>query len=138
MRAAQSTYASAVERAQAGVGCDDLPSSGGYLISAMNWSGASLEAVLRWMGVSKQAVSQSVDLLVLRGYLRRAEDPQDRRKVNLVLTPRGRAAASAAKSAIKAVDVAARARVGAGLFTNTRTTLIALMEMGRRPDQRRR
>jgi DNA-binding HxlR family transcriptional regulator len=140
MRAAQTAYVSAVERAQSAIGCDDLPSSGSFIISAMNWSNASLDAVLHWMGVSKQAVSQSVDLLVVRGYLSRAQNPRDRRRVNLVLTDRGRAAASVAKSAIGTVDRALRDRVGARSVRDTRKTLIALMaighESGRRPKQR--
>ena len=138
IRSAQTAYVAAIERAQAAIGCDDLPSSGSYILSAMNWADASLESVLRWMGVSKQAVSQSVDLLVVRGYLKREEDPHDRRRVTLVLTPRGRAAARAAKSGNESVDRELRARVGATSVAHARAAMVALMTIGRSSSRRRR
>ena len=71
LQAARTTYARAVDAAHARIGCDDLPSTGAYILGAMHWSGASLESVIRWMGVTKQAVSQADDTLVLRGYMER-------------------------------------------------------------------
>ena len=131
LQAGRSAYANAVRHAQSRIGCDDLPAAGSFIISAMHWSDASLEAVIRWMGVTKQAVSQSVDLLVVRGYLERSHDRADRRRVNLSLTERGRAAGRAARSAIERVDRELRARVGAQKFAHTRATLVALLEMDR-------
>ncbi len=129
--AARSTYSRAVVAAQSRIGCKDLPGTGGFIISAMHWSGASLESVIRWMGVSKQAVSQAVDTLVVRGYLERTRDPSDHRRVNLNLTDRGRAAGKAARSAIERIDRELHDRVGARRITDARATLIALLEMGR-------
>ena len=131
LRAAGSTYARAVRRAQSHIGCDDLPATGGYIISAMHWSGASLDAVIRWMGVTKQAVSQAVDTLVVRGYLERAHDPSDRRRINLVLTQRGRAAGRAARSATERVDRVLQGRVGAQKVAHARAALVTLLEMDR-------
>jgi DNA-binding MarR family transcriptional regulator len=131
LRSAQDVYANAAERALSLAGYDDLPRAGSFIVSAMNWSNASLEAVIRWMGVSKQAVSQSVDSLVVRGYLERAHDAHDRRKVNLVLTERGRGAGDAAKSAVEGVDTQLRSRVGPQRIAQTRETLAALTVMGR-------
>jgi DNA-binding MarR family transcriptional regulator len=130
LRSAQDTYADAVDLALATAGYDDLPRSGSFIVSAMNWSNASLEAVIRWMGVSKQAVSQSVDSLVVRGYLERVHDSHDRRKVNLVLTERGKGAGDAARSAIEGVDKRLRSRVGRGRIRQARETLAALVLMG--------
>jgi DNA-binding MarR family transcriptional regulator len=127
LRAAQRTYTEAVDRAQSKIGCDDLPQSGAYILSAMHWTGASLDAVLRWMGVTKQAVSQAIDTLVVRGYLERSEDPEDRRRIKLVLTARGRAAGAAARSAIGLVDRRLGAKVGAQRIAATRATLAALI-----------
>ncbi len=128
--AARSTYSRAVAAAQSRIGCEDLPGTGVFLISAMHWSGASLESVIRWMGVSKQAVSQAVDTLVARGYLERTQDPTDRRRVNLSLTERGRAAGKAARSAIERIDRELQDRVGVRRIAEARATLIALLEMG--------
>lgn len=129
LRAAQRTYADAVERAHAKLGFDDLPATGDYIINAMNWSGASLEAVTAWMGVSKQAVSQTVDTLVVRGYLQRTPDRRDRRRVNLALTPRGRKAGTAARTAILRVDEELGSRLGLGTVAKTREALAELIRM---------
>jgi DNA-binding MarR family transcriptional regulator len=137
LQSARDTYSNAVRRELSRIGCDDLPSTGSVIISAMHWSDASLEAVIRWMGVTKQAVSQAVDTLVVRGYLERSSDPSDRRRVNLCLTLRGRSAGRAARSAIERVDRELRGRVGAEKVADARATLVALLEMNRGPRKRR-
>ena len=110
--ATRGTYTEAIRRAQAKIGCDDVPASGEFILNAMEWTGASLDAVVRFMGVTKQAVSQSVEMLVDRGYLERGRDPSDRRRVTLSLTARGHAAGVAGRAAIGQVDQQLRARVG--------------------------
>jgi DNA-binding MarR family transcriptional regulator len=131
IRAARRPYGMAVRRAQEAIGCDDLPRAGGFILTTMSWSDASVESVVQWMGVSKQAVSQVLDRLVVRGYLERKQDLRDRRRVRLVLTERGRAAAAAARTAIEAVDRQLVTRVGRPRITQTRATLEALIEIGR-------
>lgn len=132
LQAARTSYSHAIEAAQVRIGCDDLPATGSYIISAMHWSGASLEAVIRWMGVTKQAVSQAVDTLVVRGYLERSHDPSDRRRVNLSLTERGKEAAKAARLAIERIDRELQHRVGARRVADARATLVTLLEMDRK------
>ncbi len=132
LHATRGTYTAAIQRAQAKVGCDDVPASGEPILSAMEWSGASLEEVIRRLGVTKQAVSQSVETLVARGYLERARDSSDRRRVTLSLTPRGRIAGKAARAAIEQVDRDLQARVGADSIRRTRETLVALLEVKRK------
>jgi DNA-binding MarR family transcriptional regulator len=127
--ATRGTYTEAVRQAQAKVGFGDVPASGEFILSAMEWSGASLESVVRWMGVTKQAVSQAVEMLVDRGYLERSHDPSDRRRVNLSLTERGHGAGRAARTAIEQVDRELRARVGPEGIAHTRRTLVALREI---------
>jgi DNA-binding MarR family transcriptional regulator len=127
--ATRGTYTEAVRQAQAKVGCGDVPASGEFIISAMEWSGVSIESVVRWMGVTKQAVGQAVEMLVDRGYLERSHDPSDRRRVNLSLTERGHIAGRAARTAIEQVDRELRARVGPEGIAHARTTLIALREI---------
>lgn len=126
------TYTAAVQRAQAGVGCGDIPASAEIILNAMEWSGASLEAVVRFLGITKQAVSQIVETLVARGYLERARDPEDRRRVRLSLTERGHLAGRAGRAGIARVDRELLARVGPRSIASTRATLIALLEIKRR------
>ena len=127
--ATRGTYTEAVRQAQAKIGCDDVPASGEFILSAMGWGGASLESVIRSMGVTKQTAGQAVDMLVERGYLERSHDPSDRRRVNLALTDRGRAAGRAARTAIEQVDSDLLARVGPESIAHTRATLISLREI---------
>ncbi len=131
LHATRGTYTAAIQHAQAKVGCGDIPASGEPILSAMEWSGASLESVVRWLGVTKQAAGQAVDVLVARGYLERIRDPSDRRRVNLSLTDRGRNAGRAARGAIEQVDRDLRARVGDESIAHARKTLIALREIKR-------
>ena len=130
--ATRGTYTGAVRRAQAKLGYKDVPGSGEFILSAMEWSGASVESIIRRLGVSKQAVSQAVDALVVRGYLERARDPADRRRVKLSLTDRGHAAGRAARRAIEQVDRELLARVGREGIAGARATLLALLEIKRK------
>jgi DNA-binding MarR family transcriptional regulator len=127
--ATRGTYTEAVRRAQAKVGCGDVPASGEFILNAMEWSGASFDAVVRFMGVTKQAVSQSVEMLVDRGYLERGRDPSDRRRVTLSLTARGHIAGKVGGAAIQQVDRELRARVGTTSVAHARATLVALLEI---------
>lgn len=125
------TYTNAVQRAQAKVGCADVPASGEPILSAVIWGTGSLETIIRGLGVTKQTAGEAVEMLVARGYLERTRDPSDRRKVNLSLTGRGRAAGKAARAAIEEVDRELLARVGPESITHTRETLLALLEIKR-------
>ena len=138
LHATRGTYTDAVHRAQAKIGYGDVPASGEFILSAMGWSDASLETVIRWLGATKQAVGQTVETLESRGYLERARDLSDRRRVNLVLTDRGRAAANAARTAIEEVDRKLRDRVGSDSIAHARATLVALIEVKRESLERDR
>jgi len=84
------------------------------------------------LGVSKQAAGQLVDVLVLRGYLERTVDPQDRRKLTINLTERGRAAAAAQNVALKKIDAELVAKVGPENVNCTRQTLAILIHLDNR------
>jgi len=58
----------------------------------------------RALGVTEQVVSQTVDVLVRRGYLERQADPADRRRSLLELTERGRQLVEAVLAGIDEVD----------------------------------
>ena len=88
-----------------------------------------MESIVKFMGVSKQAVSQSVEMLVDRGYLERGRDPSDRRRVTLSLTERGHAAGRAGKTAIEQVDRELQAAVGRTAIVHARSVLAALLEI---------
>ena len=127
IRTSRLTYGRAMRAALADVGCDDIPSNGMFVIGAIARDGAPLSEIIRGLGVSKQAAGQLIDTLVLRGYVERDTDPQDRRRLTLKLTERGLAAAAAQGEAIDRLDADLLARVGAGHVASTRETLAALI-----------
>jgi len=129
LRAARGTYRAAVREALAGSGFDDLPRDGSYVLSAIARGGVPLAEVIAALGVSKQAAGALVDSLVVRGYLDRAVDPADRRRLVVSLTDRGGAAAACVRSAVAAVDEALEAAVGPEQVRCTRAALTALVSL---------
>lgn len=138
LRHARATYGSAMRRALEVAGYDDIPKNGLYVIGglALGHADIPLALLIRDLRLSKQGAGQLVDTLVARGYLKRATDQEDRRRLLVTLTDRGRAAAAAQAVARERIDAALLARVGAECIEHTRRALAALTEMacwGERP-----
>ncbi len=131
LRAARAAYASAIREALTGAGYDDVPRNGVYVIGAIAHAGAPLGRIIKELGISKQAAGQLVDALVVRGYLDRSVDAEDRRRLTVTLTERGRAVASASASAIARLDAELVKQVGVESIEHTRATLAVLAERGR-------
>jgi DNA-binding MarR family transcriptional regulator len=127
---ARKTYQSAVRTALAEAGYEDLPRNGPFVVGGIARTGNPLSAVITRLGVSKQAAGQLVDTLVARGYLDRSVNDDDRRRLIITLTDRGRAAAAVVRSAIDEVDARLVRKVGAEQFALTLATLAALIEDG--------
>jgi DNA-binding MarR family transcriptional regulator len=85
-------------------GFDDLPRNGPFLLGGMANRGGSAVEMIRSLGVTRQAASQLIDALVLRGYLSREVNPDDRRRLNIVLSERGHAAAAVIRAATEEVN----------------------------------
>ena len=132
LRHARVTYGVAMRRALEEAGYDDIPKNGLYVIGglALDVPGLPLSELIEQLNVSKQAAGQLVDMLVLRGYLERTVDPQDRRKLTVSLTERGRAAAETQSAAREKIDAALIAKIGPENVRSTRQTLAALIELG--------
>jgi DNA-binding MarR family transcriptional regulator len=101
---ARGGYGNTVAAHLAAAGFDDLPRNGPFVLGGMASHSGSAVEMIRSLGVTRQAASQLIDTLVLRGYLSREVNPDDRRRLNVVLTERGRAAAAAIRAAIGEVD----------------------------------
>jgi DNA-binding MarR family transcriptional regulator len=63
---------------------------------------------------------------VLRGYLDRQVDPDDRRRMTIALTERGRAAAAAVRAGVEEVDGNLALRLSAAQLAGLRAGLEAL------------
>jgi DNA-binding MarR family transcriptional regulator len=97
------------------------------------WGGSAAD-VIDGLGITKQAASQLIDTLVLRGYLRREVNPEDRRRMTIELTERGRAAATLVRSAVESVDAELAKLVTPAELAGLRTGLSALASLAGRPD----
>lgn len=131
LRHARNTYGAAMRQALADAGYDDIPGNGLYVIGglALNREDIPLGQLIRELRISKQAAGQLVDTLVTRGYLERSPDKDDRRKLTVALTERGRAAAEAQHAAREKVDADLLAKVGPEDLDRTRRTLSVLIDM---------
>src|ERR1700761_7440681 len=138
LRHARATYGQAMRRALAEAGYDDNPANGLYIIGDLPLGrerGIPIGQLVRELRVTKQAAGQLVDTLVLRGYLDRASDPEDRRKLTVALTPRGQAAAAAQAVARERIDAELIAQVGERCVGQMRKALGALCAMSRAEDE---
>ena len=140
LRHARLTYGKAMRRALDKAGYDDIPKNGLYVIGglALGDDAVPLSELIKALGVSKQSAGQLVDVLVLRGYLQRAVDEEDRRKLSVTLTERGRAAAVVQAAARKKIDETLLARVGEENVRRMRRALAVLIYMDLRSEENRR
>jgi DNA-binding MarR family transcriptional regulator len=126
LRAARGAYAGAIRCRLLDAGFDDLPRSGPFVLGGMANHGGSAADLIRDLGVTKQAASQLVDTLVVHGYLDRHVDADDRRRMTIALTERGRAAAAAVRDGVEAVDTELARLVTPAELAGLRAGLVAL------------
>ncbi|MFY9889277.1 MAG: MarR family transcriptional regulator [Streptosporangiaceae bacterium] len=129
LRGARKAYGSVVRQAFAQAGFDDMPRNGAYVLARVYDDRAALATLTRELGISKQAVSQLIDTMVMRGYLDRTPDTEDRRRMLLTLTPRGAAAATVSWQAASGADEELERRLTADGVAALRAGLVALCEM---------
>jgi DNA-binding MarR family transcriptional regulator len=132
--AGRMTYSRAIRAGYAEAGFDDIPKLGARLLGGIRRFGGSVGSVsdvARDFGVSKQAASKLIDTLVIRGYLERGTDPEDRRRLTLELTERGREAADVGWEASDRLDRELEKAVGADAVAQMRETVGALVGLAR-------
>jgi DNA-binding MarR family transcriptional regulator len=130
LRLARRAYGNSVRAAFAEAGFDDVPRNGAYLLARVYDNRYAVAELTHGLGISKQAVSQLVDTMVMRGYIERSPDPDDRRRMQLTLTPRGEAAATVSWQAASRTDEELERRLSAAGVTALRDGLIALCAIG--------
>ena len=129
MRSARGVYAQSIRAHLHAIGIDDLPRNGVFILTGIDTSGGPRPDLASELGVTKQAVSQLVDILVNQGYLERAPDPDDRRRVDLKLTERGGQVVEASVRAVDEVDQLLLQRVAPEQVAAMRAALIALTDI---------
>ena len=126
------TYGRAIRKGYAEGGFDDIPKLGPRLLGGIRRFGGSVGSVsdvARDFSVSKQAASKLIDTLVIRGYVERGTDPEDRRRLTLELTERGREAADIGWQATDRIDRELEEAVGADAIMQMRETVAALVAL---------
>ncbi len=126
MRAARGSYAKAIAAELVEAGFEDLPRNGPFVLGGMASQGGSAVDMIRGLGVSRQAASQLIDTLVVRGYLAREMNNDDRRRLDITLTERGRAAAAVIRAAVVRVDAELTGMLSATELAGLRAGLRAL------------
>lgn len=131
LRHARTTYGGAMRRALERAGLDDIPANGLYVLGglAVTDEDVPLSVLIQDLRLSKQAAGQLVDTLVMRGYLERQVDPDDRRRLVVRLTERGSHAAAVQGRARDAIDAKLATRVSADDIAVARRVLSALIDI---------
>jgi DNA-binding MarR family transcriptional regulator len=130
--AGRMTYGRAIRAGYAEAGFDDIPKLGPRLLGGIRRNGGAVGSVgnvAKDFGISKQAASKLVDTLVIRGYIERGTDPEDRRRLTLELTERGREAADIGWAASDRIDRELEEAVGAAAIAQMRETVGALVAL---------
>ncbi len=78
------------------------------------------------LGMSKQAVNYLLGGLERAGYLRRADDPRDRRSRRLELTDRGESVRQTIRATMIGVEAELESELGHAAFARLRTLLVQL------------
>ena len=132
LRHARNTYGKAMRGALEKAGYDDIPGNGLYIIGGLALDGdVPLRQLVKDLGITKQGAGQLVDALVMRGYLSRTVDENDRRQLIVTLTDRGRGAADVQAQARERIDAELLNRVGATDLSAARKVLGTLIAMHR-------
>jgi DNA-binding MarR family transcriptional regulator len=139
MRDARDVYREAVGRALADAGCDDVPRNGVFVLAGLDQTVPEAKFspqadVVASFGLSKQAASLLIDTLVLREYLARRVDPEDRRRMGVRLTARGITAAVAIQTAVDAIEESLARLISADELRGFRAGLAAFREIREHPD----
>jgi DNA-binding MarR family transcriptional regulator len=130
---ARGSYGDLARQALLDAGCDDVPENGGFVIAGLDDTEFTPQAeAVAHLRRSKQRSSQLIDTLVLRGYLERRNDPDDRRRMSVRLTERGRIASDAIQSAVDTIDAELAGRLTPEELHGLRAGLAALAEIRKR------
>ena len=129
LRGGRQAYGTVIRQAFADAGFEDIPRNGAFVLARVYDGSSEPSGLGRALGISKQAVSQLIDTMVMRGYLERTPDPDDRRRMLLTLTPRGEEAATVSWQAATAVDEELDRRLTPDGVAALRASLIVLCEM---------
>ena len=131
LRTAYNAMSAAIYRhvAQA-AGAALRPAHGNALEMLAVQDGLRLTDIAAQAGMTTQSMGELVDDLVAKGYLRRQEDPADRRAKRIYLTDKGRQAADAGHAATRTAEQQLQAALGPRQYQQLRRDLAAIARLG--------
>jgi DNA-binding MarR family transcriptional regulator len=131
LRTAYNAMSAAIYRhvaQEAGAGL--RPAHGNALEMLALEDGLRLTDIAAQAGMTPQSMGELVDDLVAKGYLRRQEDPADRRAKRIYLTGLGRQAADAGQVATRQAEAQIQAALGPRQYQQLRRNLAAIARLG--------
>ena len=105
------------------------PAHGNALEMLALHDGLRLTDIAAQAGMTTQSMGELVDDLVSKGYLRRQEDPADRRAKRIYLTGKGRQAADAGEAATRTAEEQIQAALGPRQYQQMRRNLAAIAHL---------
>jgi DNA-binding MarR family transcriptional regulator len=126
LRRSNQRYRAAVRQRLAENGYEGLPQPGFWALMTLARGGTDAGELIREMGISKQAVSKLVEALVTAGFVERKPNEADRRRMDLLLTEKGRRASDVIGEAVQATEDTIVAELGAERFADLVRTLTQL------------
>ena len=110
--AANRCLADRLGQAVATAGGEAMRPSFGFVLRAVAAEQPTVSRLAELLGVTKQGASRLADDMVTLGYLERNEDPADRRRARLALTPAGERIRARALAESHAIEDELRQRFG--------------------------
>jgi DNA-binding MarR family transcriptional regulator len=131
LRTAYNALSGAIYRhVEQAAGAGLRPAHGNALEMLAIEDGLRLTDIAGQAGMTTQSMGELVDDLVAKGYLRRQEDPADRRAKLIYLTRMGRKTADAGEAATRQAEAQIQAALGPRQYQQLRRNLAAIAHLG--------
>src|SRR5215471_10831274 len=131
LRTAYNALSAAIYRhVEQAAGAGLRPAHGNALEMLAVEDGLRLTDIAAQAGMTTQSMGELVDDLVAKGYLRRQEDPADRRAKRIYLTAKGRKTADACTVATRTAEQHIQAALGPRQYQQLRRNLATIARLG--------
>lgn len=130
LRTAYNALSAAIYRAAAQAGASGLrPAHGNAMEMLAIEDGLRLTDIADRAGMAPQSMGELVDDLVSKGYLRRQEDPADRRAKRIYLTAQGHRTALASQQAVRQAEEQIESLLGPRQYQQLRRNLARIAQL---------
>ena len=130
LRTAYNVLSAAIYRAVTQAGTPGLrPAHGNAMEMLAIEDGLRLTDIADRAGMAPQSMGELVDDLVSKGYLRRQEDPADRRAKRIYLTAQGHRNVLASQQAVREAEAQIEALLGARQYQQLRRNLARIAQL---------